>query len=146
MENKWKAKFEEMDSSIAELTKKAESLKEDAKAARDLGKEVIDDKIGTMKGNVEALKENIRITDEQNKSKLSSTLLKAQMTIEAKIQDMREAKDKKDLEKYIEHRVDYIDDCFITAAYLIENAELAMLEALAAAVEYDERFAREASE
>ena len=35
---------------------------------------------------------------------------------------------------------------FYSAAYLIENAELAMLEALAAAVEYDERFAREASE
>lgn len=146
MDNRWKEKFEGMDSRIAELNKKAESLKEDAKAARDLGKEVIDDKIGTMQGNVEALKENIRLADEKNKSKLSSTLLKAQMTVETKIQEMKNAKDKKDLEKYIDHRVDYIEDCFVTAAYLIENAQLAMLEAIAAAAEYDEKFSGEAAE
>ncbi len=146
MDNKWKEKFEELDSSIAELNKKAESLKEDAQAARELGKEVIDDKIGTLKGDVEALKENIRIADEKNKGMLSSSLLKAQMTIEAKIQDLKDAKDKKDLEKYINHRVDYIEDCFVTSAYLIENAQLALLEALVAAAEYDERFPQESAE
>lgn len=104
---------------------------------------MIDDKIGTARGNVEALKENIRIADEKNKSKLSSTLLKAQMTIEAKIQEMRDAKDKKNLEKYIDHKVDYVEDCFVTAVYLLGEAQLSMLEALAAAAEYEEKFGGE---
>ncbi len=141
MDNKWKEKFEELNKSIAELNKKAEALKEDAKAARELGKEVIDDKIGTLKGDVEALKENIRIADNENRSKLSSALLKAQMTAEAKIQEMKDARDKKKLETYIEHRVDYVEDCFFSAMLLIEDAQLSMLEALAAAKEYEDRFA-----
>ena len=140
MDNKWKEKFEGLDEKIAELNKKAEAFKGDVQASKELGKEVIDDKIGTLKGDVEALKENIRLADEKNKSKLSSTLLKAQMTIEAKIQDMRDARDKKKLETFIEHKADYVEDCFVTAVYLLEEAQLSMLEALAAAAEYEEKF------
>ena len=143
MDNKWKEKFEGFDKAIAELNSKAEALKGDAQAARELQKEVIEDKIGTLKGNVEATKENIRLKDEKNKGKLCSSLLKTQMTIEAKLDELRDKKDRKMLEKFIEQRADYIDDCFLTAVYMIEEAQVALLEAVVAASEYTERFGKE---
>ncbi len=143
MENKWNEQLEEINKSLAELAEKVKRASEDAKAAGELGKEVIDDKIGTAKGDVEALKENLRIKGEQDRSKLSSSLLKAQMTVEAKIQDMKAAKDKRDLERYIEHGMDYIDGCFYTALYLIGDAELTMLEVLNAAEEYKNKYGSE---
>lgn len=68
------------------------------------------------------------------------------MTLEAKVQDRREAKDKKKLEKFIERKVDYIDDCFASISYLLEDAQLTLLEALSAAEEYEERFASQEEE
>ncbi len=133
----------ELSAKLEELSKKAASASEDAKAARELRDEKIKDKLSTAKGDVEALKENIRIAGEQDRSKLGSALIKAQMTIEAKIQDRKDAKDKKRLEAYMDAQVNYIYDCFEAATYLIADGQLAILETLAAAAEYEERFAKE---
>ncbi len=143
MENKWNEQLEEINKSLAELSEKVKRAAEDAKAAGELGKEVLDDKIGTAKGDVEALKENMRIKGEKDRSKLSSSLLKAQMTVEAKIQDMKAARDKRNLENYIEHGIDYIDGCFYSALYLIGDAQLTLLEVLDAAAEYEQKYGAE---
>lgn len=146
MRKTWDEKLSDVSVKLSELSQKAAAASEDAKAARELKEDAIQDKIGTMKGNVEAAKENLRIAGEQDRSKLSSTLLKAQMTIEAKIQDMRAARDKKDIEKFIEHRIDYIDACYGMAIYLLEEAQLSMLEVLDAALEYEEKYGAEEAE
>ncbi len=140
MNENWKEKIDQLDQKVAELNEKAKAAAEDAKAAKELGKEALDDKVGTVRGDVEAMKENLRIQGEKDKSKLSSALLKAQMTVEAKIQEMRAARDKRDIERYVEHSLDYIDSCYASALFLIGNADLAILEMLEAIAEYDQKY------
>ena len=140
MAKKWDEKLAELSAQLDELSKKTAVAAEDAKAARELKEEAIQDKIATTKGDIAAMQENLRIAEEEEKSKLSSALLKAQMTVRAKIQDRREARDKKLLSLYIEDHIDYILDCYDSAALLIANAQLAILETLDAAIEYEARY------
>ncbi len=137
---KWEEKLAKIGASLDELSEKANAAAEDAKAARELQKEVVQDKIGTAKGDVAALQEKARIAEEENKSKISSALLKAQMTLRAKAEDRKEARDKKFLENYINDNIDYIFDCYDAAVMLVANAQLAILETLDAAAEYEARF------
>ena len=140
MANKWEEKLSTLGRNLDELSRKAESAAQDAKAAWDLKDDVIAEKITTAKGEVAAIQENLRLAQEENKSKLSTALLKAQMSIRAKVEDHREARDKKLLELYINDHIDYILDCYESAALMVANAQLAILEALDAAIEYEVRF------
>ena len=81
---------------LAELSQKAAEASEDAKAYRELRKEVIEDKISTAKGNVAAMQENARIAEEERQGKIRSALLKARMTAKAKHEDRKDARDKRD--------------------------------------------------
>ncbi len=143
MAKKWDEKLADVSVKLDELSKKAATASEDAKAARELRDEAIQNKISDVKGDVVALQENMRIDAEENKSKLRTAMLKAQMTIRAKSEDHREARDKKLFEAYLDNQVDYIYDCFDMAAYLITNAELAILETLDAVDEYDKKYGSE---
>lgn len=51
---------------LGELSEKAAAASEDAKAYRELRKEVIQDKIASAKGNVAALQENARMADRKS--------------------------------------------------------------------------------
>ncbi|MCR5773491.1 MAG: hypothetical protein K6G42_00265 [Lachnospiraceae bacterium] len=143
MATKWDEKLENLSERFGELSKKAAEASAEAREKSVLSDENIQDKLSTARGNVEALKENIRLAGEENKSKLSSALLKAQMTIEAKLQDRMEAKDKKRLEDFIEDHINYTYDCFEAAAYLLADGQLAILEAIDAAAEYDEKYGQD---
>ena len=140
MAKKWDEKLADASVKLDELSKKAAAASEDAKAARELKEETIKDKISTAKGDVAAFQDKVERTKEENRSKLSSSLIKAQMTIEAKIAEKKAAKDKKHFEAYVEDQVDYIYDCFDLASYLIANAELALLETLDVAAEYEAKY------
>ncbi len=140
MGKKWEKKLKELSESLAELGKKAEDASEDAKAAWDLKDDFVREKKSTLKGSVAALQENARLAGEENKSRMSAALLKAQMTLKAKGEDWKNATDKKALEAYIDGNVAYIQDCYETAAYLIANAQLAILDTVEAAEEYEKRF------
>ena len=140
MGKKWDEKLAELSVSLEELGKKATAAAEDAKAARELAGEAVKEKISDTKGDIAAMQENIRIADEEKKSKLSTALLKAQMSVRAKTEDYKEARDKRNLERYINDNIDYIMDCYDTAIYLVVNARLAILETLDAAYEYETRF------
>ena len=59
------------------------------------------------------------------------------MTIEAKIHDKRDARDKRLFDLYIKEQTAYIDDCFSAANYLIDNATLAILEMMSATEDYE---------
>ena len=140
MGKKWEKMLKELSGSLAELSKKADEASEDAKAAWDLRDDFVQEKMSSLRGSLTALQENARIAGEENKSKMSSALLKAQMNLKARSEDWRKATDKKALEHYIDNNVAYIQDCYETASYLIANAQLAILETVEAAEEYEKRF------
>ena len=131
---------------LAELSQKAAEASEDAKAYRELRKEVVEEKISTAKGNLAALQENARIAGEEHEGRIRSALLKARMTMKAKHEDHRDARDKKRLERFIDDEILYILDCYDAAAFMIADAELSILEVAVALQEYDERFGGDAEE
>ena len=131
---------------LAELSKKAAEASEEAKAYRELRKEVVEEKISAAKGNVAAMQENARIAEEEKKGKIRSAMLKARMTAKARHEDFKEARDKSRLEAFIDNETLYIMDCYDAAAFLIADAELSILEVVAAMKEYEERFGGEAQE
>ena len=140
MAKKWDEKLAALSQDLEELSKKTAEAAETAKVEREIREEQIQEQISTTKGDIAAMQENLRIAEEENKSKLSAALLKAQMSIRAKIEDRMAARDKRLLELYIDDHIDYILDCYDSAALLIANAQLAILETLDAAIEYEARY------
>ena len=136
----------ELSVKLGELSKKASDASEDAKVYRELRKEAIQDKISTVKGDVAAMQENARLAEEEQKGKIKSALLKARMTVQAKHEDRKDARDKKRMEFYIDEEINYILDCYDAAAFLISDAELSILEVADALKEYEERFGSEPKE
>ena len=128
---------------LADLSQKAADASEDARIYRELRKEAIQDKISTAKGNVAAMQENVRIAEEEQQGKIKSALLKARMTVKAKHEDRKEARDKRHLENYIDEEILYILDCYDAAELLIAEAQLSILEVADALKEYEERFGGE---
>ena len=128
---------------LAELSEKAAKASENVQAARELQEEAVANQIETVRGNVAAMEENLRIADEEKKGKIRSALLKARMSVEARVQDRKDARDKRHLERYIDARLIHIMDCYDSASYLIADAELSMLEVIEAAKEYEARFGAE---
>ena len=138
---KWDEKLADLSTNLAQLSQKAADASADAKTARELRQDAIDDRISTARGNVVAFQERMRIANEEKKSRLGSALLKAQMTLEERIRQRREKKDQKHFEKYIDDQISYIYENFDTASYLIENAQLAILETVEAIDEYNVKYA-----
>ena len=146
MAKTWDERLAELSVKLGELSKKASDASEDAKVYRELRKEAIQDKISTVKGNVAAMQENARLAEEEQKGKIKSALLKARMTVQAKHEDRKDARDKKRMEFYIDEEINYILDCYDAAAFLISDAELSILEVADALKEYEERFGSEPKE
>ena len=143
MAKTWDEKLANLSVKLDELSKKAAEASEDAKVYRELRTEAIQDKINTAKGNVAAMQENARIAEEEQKGKIRSAMLKARMTVKAKHEDRKDARDKRRLENYIDSEIDYILDCYDAAAFLIADAELSIYEVADALKEYEERFGTE---
>ena len=128
---------------LADLSKKAADASEDARIYRELRKEAIQDKISTAKGNVAAMQESARIAEEEHQGKIKSALLKARMSVKAKHEDLKDARDKRHLENYMDDEILYILDCYDAAELLIAEAQLSILEVADALKEYEERFGGE---
>ena len=136
-------KIEALNKKIDELQAKLADNAEVVDAKREATAEQIEDEIAKAKGSVESLKENARLAGERAKSKASSELIKAQMTIEqakANIADRKEAINRDMLEAYIDDTVEYAASCVELSLMAAEEAKLAMLEAIAAQQEYDEKY------
>ena len=93
MAKTWDERLAELSVKLGELSKKASDASEDAKVYRELRKEAIQDKISTVKGDVAAMQENARLAEEEQKGKIKSALLKARMTVQAKHEDRKDARD-----------------------------------------------------
>ena len=146
MAKTWDEKLSDLSMKLAELSKKTADASADAKAYRELKQEVIQDKISTVKGDVAAMQENARIAEEEKEGKIKSALLKARMTVEAKHEDYVNARDKRLLENYMDDKMLYILDCYDSAALMIADAQLSILEFADALQEYEVRFGGEAAE
>ena len=146
MAKAWDEKLSDLSVKLAELSRKAADASEDARVYRELKQEAIQDKISTVKGDVAAMQENARIAEEEREGKLKSALLKARMTVKAKHEDHVNARDKRLLENYMDDKVLYILDCYDTAALIIADAQLSILEFADALQEYEERFGEETAE
>ena len=131
---------------LGELSQKAAAASEDARVYREVRKEALQEKISTAKGNVAAMQENARLAEEEQKGKIRSAMLKARMTVKAKHEDRKDARDKRRLENFMDDEILYIMDCYDTAAMLVADAQLSILEAADALQEYEERFGGEAEE
>ncbi len=140
MEQKFDERLGKVRDDLEKLSKKAESVYGDVKAACELGTEVVQDKIKDVKGDMVAAQERIRVADEENKSHLSSEMLKIQMQLRAKVEDIKTARDKKKLENYIDEHILHMADLYDTIEYLLADAELTTMEAVSAMEEYNERF------
>ena len=140
----WNEKLSNLSEKLDDLSKKAAEAADDAKTYHELLQDVIDEKISTAKGNVAAMQENARLAGEEHKSKIRSEILKIRMTAKAKAEDLKDARDKKRLERFVDDRINYILDCYDAAALLIVDAELSILEVAKALKEYDARFGSDA--
>ena len=137
---KWDERLADLSTDLARLSEKAADASEDAKTARELRQEAINHRISTAKGNVVAFQERVRLAGEEKRGKISSAVLKAQMTLEEKVRQRREKKDRKLAEAYIDDQISYIFETFETASYLISNAQLAILETVEAIDEYNAKY------
>ena len=146
MAKKWDEKLSDLSVKLAELSKKTADASEDARIYRELKQEAIKDKISTVKGDVAAMQENARIAEEEREGKIKSALIKARMTVKAKHEDYVNARDRKLLENYMDDQILYIMDCYDSAALIIADAQLSILEFANALQEYEERFGGETAE
>lgn len=130
----------DLSAKLLDLSTKAEKASIEAKAASDKKQEAIQASISTAKGDLVAFQERVRLAEEKGEGKLSSALIKAQMTIESKIQQRKDIRDKALLERYMDDRAITAIESLEMADYLIESAIVNYLELLEAAAEYNERF------
>ena len=131
---------------LEKLSKKAADTAGDVKAARELGEEVMKNKISDAKGALAAFQDQVSIAEKEGKSRLFGKVMKAQMTVEARVEDLRNALDKKKLERYIDGNIGYLADLYDTISFLLSDAELTALETNEALKEYDEKFGGEEAE
>lgn len=140
--NKIDERLAKLSEKLSEMSDKAAFASIEAKAAREERAEKREDQIATVKGDVAAFQENVRLQEEEEKNRLASALLKIQMTIESKIKERKASKDQFMMQLYVADQLDYIDECFALAAYLIENGQLAMYETMEAIKEYEAKYGK----
>ena len=124
---------------LKELQAKVADASETAQIAAMLKKDELDERIANAKGELAAAKDKARKSSEKAQSKMNSSLLKAQMTINAAKEELNakvEAKDKASRKNHIEDLVSYSEQCEALAAQLLVESDLALLQAAAEAADY----------
>lgn len=139
-----------MQEKIAKLNQKIDELQ--AKAAenaaimdakKDASREQVEIEIGNARSRVEQAKDRVNANIENVKTAAAAEVSKIQAGIDnakQKIADKKEAIDQRRFERYIEDTVEYADSCVEIALFAIEEAKLAALEAVAAQIEYNEKY------
>lgn len=138
-----KAKLDELNMKMKELGDKTKDAAETAQIKGMYAKDKLDEMLVETKGHLNAARENYKLLSDRVKSKASSELLKAQMNIDVakeEIANKKEAKDKESLESYIEDITEYASACVELSLLAAEEARLAVLEAMEAEKEYEEKY------
>lgn len=138
-----KAKLDELNIKMKELGDKTKDAAETAQIKGMYAKDKLDEMLVETKGHLNAARENYKLLSDRVKSKASSELLKAQMNIDVAKEEIaakKEAKDKESLENYIEDITEYASACVELSLLAAEEARLAVLEAMEAEKEYEEKY------
>ena len=138
-----KAKLDELNMKMKELGDKTKDAAETAQIKGMYTKDKLDEMLVETKGHLNAARENYKLLSDRVKSKASSELLKAQMNIDVAKEEIaakKEAKDKESLENYIEDITEYASACVELSLLAAEEARLAVLEAMEAEKEYEEKY------
>lgn len=138
-----KEKLEELKDNIDTIGDKVKDTAETIQIKGMYKKDDIDAKLKDAKGSLEAAKQNTKRVHERGKSKLSSEMLKLQMNFEEtkkNLADKKEEKNKEKLEKYIDDKIEYSEDCIAAAILAAKEAKVAFLEALDAELDYEEKY------
>ncbi|MCR4675881.1 MAG: hypothetical protein K5634_01465 [Sphaerochaetaceae bacterium] len=104
---------------------------------------LVKDTAKTVKGNVEAGKENARLAGESLSRSLNTLKLKASMNVnaaKAKLQEKKTEKDMAKAEDHISDLLDYADRCQEMAVAMALESELTFLEAAAEMADYLEKY------
>lgn len=103
----------------------------------------VNDSIATVQGDVNAAKENARLSKEERDSKLNTIRLKTQMNMEEKkkrITEKKEAMDKASQEKRINELLDYAESCQALTLAMALETEAAFLDAADEIADYVEKY------
>ncbi|MBO4569373.1 MAG: hypothetical protein J5674_05420 [Candidatus Methanomethylophilaceae archaeon] len=122
---------------------KVNDMAEDRELRIDTKKEVREKRLENAKAKVESNKTRVKDRQSSFKDSMDAQMDAMNKNLEdarAKLIARKDARDQKKLEKYIDDRLDYADSCILAAMVSLDDARVAFLEALDAAVEYDERF------
>ena len=106
-------------------------------------KEQVQAEIDNARAHVKSAKERVESNVDSAKSAAAAEVSKIQAGIDAakqKIADKKEAIDRKRFEAYIDDVVEYANSCVEVALFAMEEAKLAALEAIAAQIEFHEKY------
>ena len=123
-----------------------QKMKEAAEVATNKGydaKENLDTKLSDAKDEVENLKERYTKNVDKLKNKMSDELSFAHAKhelLKSNLQDIKEVHDRNKLAKYIDESLEYSDDCAELSLMFAAESKLAMLEAILAMEEYEEKY------
>ncbi len=121
------------------LEKSGEAIESFADDVEDM----VNDSIATAQGNINATKENARLSKEERDIKLNSIRLKTQMNMEERkkrITAKKEAMDKATWEKRINELLDYAESCQAMTLAMALETEAAFLEAADEIAAFTEKY------
>ena len=150
MATKKSAREQQIDQLNAKLDAINAKLKETTVAATNKGydaKDALDAKVSAAKEEVGSLKQRYNSAKDQLRDKLSTDLAQAQMNHELfkqSLHDKKEANDARKLSQYIDDMLAYSEDCADLSLLFAAESKLAVLEALLAITEYEEKYGDEA--
>ena len=140
----------EREDQIDKINKKLDSLNGKLKSAAEEAtnksydaKEDLAEKLNVAQAEMASLKDRYDAKMNSLKDKLSFTLAKAKAEhdeLKQNIHDRREANDAKKLARYIDDTLEYSEDCAELSLLFAAESRVAVLEALLAMEEYDEKY------
>ena len=142
-------KREEMYARLDALYDHIDATKAKAESARIESHEKLADELLEAKSRTEAAKENVRLSSERGKSKLSAEMLQLQMNVEKAREDRAAAKlehDRRKAQKATEKLEDYAADAVSIALLAADEAAYATLDAIEARLSYEEVFGEDDGE
>jgi hypothetical protein len=119
-----------------EFQAKVNEMAEARETKIDMEHALIDNKIHTAQDKRDARIADLNTKKANVKDSITGYFDNAKSKIEAK----KDARDQKKLEKYIDDQIEYAADCIAVALMALDEAQIAFLQAVEAAKEYDEKY------
>ena len=137
----------DLNKTMTEMDAKMDELREKMKLSAASGKDAIKDAVDTAQGEVSHWGEKSRQLADESRSKLSSGLLKTQMTIRAqkeeweqKIAQKRYENAREKAEDEAREAAEYAEAAMEYAMMAMDEAKLAFLTAIEKQLEYDDLY------